>query len=544
MRKIGIAVFLLFASTLFFQGCSSNNDSEEIITVIHITDNVDTVTTWYNDYVYVVDNGITVSAALTIEPGTVIKMDEDSYIDVYASGSINASGTLDNPIVFTSYNDDSFKGDTNGDGHSTYGESGDWGTILVDSNNSTFTYCEFYYGGQGNYNDNALLEVREGHRPITNCTFAYSDHAGLTVSTTDADITGCTFYGNDIPLFLNVNNTLDDSNMFHYPLNITETNDRNGIWLTDNVSSSQSWGETDVPFVLYDQSLDISDTLTLEEGVMVKLLNAYIDVSEGGALIAMGSASKHVTFTSIYDDSVGGDTPYSAVAASKGDWDGVYVYDNGSEFSYCDFFYGGDGNYDDNAMLNIRSNTSATVDHCVFAHSDHAAMDLQDASPASIVTNNAFYDNTKPLWMSPDFSISGTNIFHNHQDSNEGNDGNGIWLGSGLSIGANRTWGVSEVPYICPTFSIVNDASLTIVDGAVLKFQAFAYLGIDPGSSLINFDDVTFTSIRHDLLGDTNGDGSATSPADGDWDGIYDDNYDPAQLDGTNILYDTIVSKK
>jgi RHS repeat-associated protein len=92
------------------------------------------------------------------------------------------------------------------------------------------------------------------------------------------------------------------------------------------------------------------------------------------------------------------------------------------------------------------------------------------------------------------------------------------------SITTDTVWGPVGSPYVLhSSIAIATGASLTLLPGTVVKLDTGAGIGIvgqllslgTPGRHVV------ITSLRDDtVLGDTNGDGSATSPAPGDWSGL------------------------
>ncbi|MGA2500548.1 MAG: choice-of-anchor Q domain-containing protein, partial [Tepidisphaeraceae bacterium] len=84
-------------------------------------------------------------------------------------------------------------------------------------------------------------------------------------------------------------------------------------------------------------------TLTIDPGAIVKFAAfAGIEVDAGGTLIAQGTLTRNIIFTSISDDSHGGDTngDGNATAPAAGNWGTIYVAGSAS-FDHAQVLYGG-----------------------------------------------------------------------------------------------------------------------------------------------------------------------------------------------------------
>ena len=330
--------FLMVAVLLVLSVLACAPDEGEDWNVIWITEDVTNPTTWRAGNVYVIYTyDFWVEATLVIEPGTIVKFHptEGPMLTLGGSGTLIADGTASAPIIFTSFKDDVHGGDTNGDGSATSPARRDWFQINTnDLNGSVFDYCEFYYGGGGTYSTTLALSGSDNVR-VTRCTFAHNDgsdptgwYGALEASWSGSDtvIENNVFYDNLLPLSISDRFDLDDSNVFHNPVDPTQKNLYNGIFVyTDEVSGSVSWGETEVAFVIWDVDWWITGSLALANNVVLKFKPDSVLVLDTGANLVNYDGTG-VAFTSYKDDGRKGDTNGDGTASSadNGDWGGIY----------------------------------------------------------------------------------------------------------------------------------------------------------------------------------------------------------------------------
>lgn len=140
-------------------------------------------------------NDISVNSGKTLQiaPGAILKMRQNTegYGEIYCSGKILAIGQPTNKIVFTSWKDDTYGGDTNKDTTATSPQPADWATIYLQGNDSTIIrnaivkYAGLYgYGGIYFYNNKSRVD---------SSTISFNFYYGIYV-----DYGSPTIYANDI----------------------------------------------------------------------------------------------------------------------------------------------------------------------------------------------------------------------------------------------------------------------------------------------------------------------------------------------------------
>lgn len=359
----------------------------------------------YDNITYIVEEGMTVTDQLTIPAGLTFKGGAPWYI----RGKLNIQGTTENPVVFTTMEDDMYGSpkDIQQNGNTSPGNGGSYFVFYDEANDlSTIDHALFRYS--------ATIPVQTNNASpiIQNTTFENIAFEGVSlVGSSTPKINNCTFNNISFPF---------RTSLVTYPAETTGntilgTTGR-AIRITDETLTQNVTllkrpfaDKTNIPYVFQNYTVGSGAKLTINPGVICKFgQGGYLSVYNG--LIAKGGSTTDSTivFTADRDDFYGGDTYNDGDTnlPSNAYWSGIYFYNESidencilencilknSSYNYYPYYDWGAASCRGAITLD---NASPTIKSCLF-ESDYFGMISRNTSLPKIT--NCDFVGTDPTY--------------------------------------------------------------------------------------------------------------------------------------------------
>jgi hypothetical protein len=480
------------------------------------------------------------------DQGVVVKGQPNMEIEVQNSATLHINGVSGNPVIFTSIYDDSYLGDTLGDGATTIASNQWRGGIQISSAQAhTVDWAVF----RGTRNHGIYAEYgSSGSLVVNDSIFEYSDGGGIDVVDQSGLTTNRnTFRKNTYPIGISPDALASTSLGLGGNVDIVGTgankNTYDGIELISssdcpanvcNITVAElTFAGVQKPYLILDQHRGLDfDTFNFAPGVVVKAIpNSEIDVGNSAILHINGVSGNPVVFTSTNDDTYLGDTNGDGGATSIGPGQWRFGIELFSLQAHTIDWAVIRGTRDQSITLNGGPGDSLVINDSVIDNGQGSGIQVY-ARSALTTRRNTFTKNYFPIGISPD-SLAASSLGSGANADIVGTGANkNTYDGLGLISSSDCPANVCNITTAALTFAGAVKPYLITVQHTGLDFDTFNFgpgvvVKVVAGEMDVNNNavlhingvagnPVIFTSEFDDTAdGDTNGDGGATVLAEG-----------------------------
>ncbi|MFA4998918.1 MAG: helix-hairpin-helix domain-containing protein [Candidatus Paceibacterota bacterium] len=360
---------------------NSVSKSETQVSSLPFDEGIDEVILTFYGSPYIVQwtSYVPADKALVIEPGVVVKF-KDIYSGITVSGTLRATGTENEKIIFTSYKDEEYGGIGGA-------VAGDWRQIYFgpESSDSEMDNVIVRYGGAYpdamvpcNYRATAVF-VEESSIILKNSIIEDNRMKGVYLIDSFSTIDNVNFRNNQAgchgsddrtgtalhisggePIVENSlfqknvngieiwseaapeikNNIFEENEKPIYVMSASPTfginqainNNLNGILFRGSITKTSIWSAF-LPYIIEDMSISEGATLIIDPGTVIRIRDANSGIEVKGILEAIGTEDEKIIFTSYYDEDYDG--------TGTGSWKHLRFYSSGSILENVIIRYGG-----------------------------------------------------------------------------------------------------------------------------------------------------------------------------------------------------------